>query len=45
VQEKLRQVSAVPIATNAAGFATFYRAEVARWAGLLRQGKVARLDP
>jgi tripartite-type tricarboxylate transporter receptor subunit TctC len=45
VQEKLRQVSAVPIATDAAGFATFYRAEVARWAELLRQGKVARLDP
>jgi tripartite-type tricarboxylate transporter receptor subunit TctC len=45
VQEKLEQVSAVPIPTDAAGFAGFYRAEVARWAGLVQQGKVARLDP
>lgn len=44
VQEKLQQVAAIPIPTDAAGFTAYYRAEVARWAELVRQGKVARIE-
>lgn len=44
VQERLRQASAIAIPTDAAGFAAFYRADVTRWAELVRAGQVRRLD-
>ncbi|MDB5413582.1 MAG: Tripartite-type tricarboxylate transporter, receptor component TctC [Rubritepida sp.] len=44
VQEKLRQASAMPIPTDAAGFAAFFHADVARWAALVGSGRVPRLE-
>lgn len=44
VQERLRQSLAVAIPTDAAGFAAYFRADVERWAGLVRAGRLARLD-
>lgn len=44
VQDKLTQTSSIPIPTDAAGFATYFRAEVARWAELARSGRVARIE-
>lgn len=44
VQEKLRQASAIAIPTDGAGFAAFFRADVARWADLVRSGRVRRLE-
>ncbi len=44
VQEKLRQTSSIPIPIDASGFAAYYRAEVARWAGLARSGRVRRIE-
>ncbi|MDB5378624.1 MAG: Tripartite-type tricarboxylate transporter, receptor component TctC [Rubritepida sp.] len=44
VQERLRQASAIAIPTDAAGFSAFFRAEVARWAELVRSGRVRRLE-
>ncbi|WP_207540204.1 tripartite tricarboxylate transporter substrate binding protein [Sabulicella rubraurantiaca] len=44
VQEKLLQTSAIAIPTDAAGFAAYFRADVARWADLARSGRVARVN-
>lgn len=44
VQERLRQTAAIPIPTDAAGFAAYFSADVARWAQLARSGRVARID-
>ena len=44
VQEALRQSLAEPIPTDAAGFAAYFRADVERWAALVRAGRLARLD-
>ena len=44
VQERLRQAAAAPIPEDAAGFAAYYRADVARWADLVARGRLQRLD-
>jgi tripartite-type tricarboxylate transporter receptor subunit TctC len=44
VQEKLQQASAVPLPARGAEFGRWYAGEVARWQGLVRQGKLARID-
>ncbi len=44
VQDRLRQAAAVPIPREAAAFGRWYAAEAARWQGLVREGKLARLD-
>lgn len=44
VQERLRQSSGIAIPTDAAGFAAYFRADVARWAELARTGRVARIE-
>ncbi|UPY35106.1 tripartite tricarboxylate transporter substrate binding protein [Sediminicoccus sp. KRV36] len=44
VQERLRQTSAIAIPTDAAGFAAYFRADVARWAELVRRGSVKRIE-
>lgn len=44
VQERLRQSIVAPIPTDAAGFAGYFRADAARWAELVRTGKLQRLD-
>lgn len=43
VQERLRQGGAIAIPTSAAGFGTYFREDVERWAALLRAGRVQRL--
>jgi tripartite-type tricarboxylate transporter receptor subunit TctC len=44
VQERLQQTAAIPIPTDAAGFAAYFRADVVRWAELARSGRVARIE-
>lgn len=44
VQDRLRQASAVPIPHGAAEFGAWYRAQVERWQGMVRNGTLARLD-
>lgn len=44
VQERLRQTSAIAIPTDAAGFAAYFQADVARWADLVRSGRVQRIE-
>ncbi|WP_160299861.1 tripartite tricarboxylate transporter substrate binding protein [Belnapia sp. F-4-1] len=44
VQEKLQQASAVPLPARGTEFGHWYAGEVARWQGLVRQGKLARID-
>lgn len=44
VQERLLQTAAMPIPTDAAGFRTYFRTDVARWAELARSGRVARIE-
>jgi hypothetical protein len=44
VQERLRQISAISIPTDAAGFAAYFRADVARWAALARSGRIPRIE-
>ena len=44
VQERLRRTSASAIPTDAAGFAAYFGADVARWAELVRSGKVKRIE-
>lgn len=45
VQDRLRDVDILPIPIDAAGFGAYFRADVDRWAALVRAGKVRRLDP
>lgn len=44
VQERLRQAAAAPIPEDSAGFAGYYRADVARWMDLVARGRLQRLD-
>ncbi len=44
VQERLRQAAAQPIPEDAAGFATYFRANAALWADLVARGKLQRID-
>lgn len=44
VQQRLQQTSSIAIPTDAAGFAAYYRADVARWAELVRRGSVKRIE-
>lgn len=44
VQARLRQAAAEPIPADAAGFAAYYRANVALWAGMVARGRLQRLD-
>ncbi|MBB3898593.1 tripartite tricarboxylate transporter substrate-binding protein [Roseococcus suduntuyensis] len=44
VQERMRQALVEPIPTDAAGFAAYFRADAARWAELVRSGRLRRLD-
>jgi tripartite-type tricarboxylate transporter receptor subunit TctC len=44
VQDRLRQASAVPIPHGAAEFGVWYRAEVERWQGMVRNGTLAKLE-
>ena len=44
VQERLRQAAAQPIPEDAAGFATYFRANAALWADLVARGKLNRID-
>ena len=44
VQERLRQTAALPIPTDAAGFADYFRRDVARWAALAQSGQVRRIE-
>ena len=44
VQERLRQAAAAPIPEDGAGFAAYYRADVARWMDLVARGRLQRLD-
>ncbi len=44
VQERMRLSLVAPIPTDAAGFAAYFRADAARWAELVRSGRLRRLD-
>ena len=44
VQARLRQAATEPIPADAAGFAAYYRADVARWAEMVARGRLQRLD-
>ncbi len=44
VQARLRQSATEAIPTDAAGFAAYYRADVARWAEMVARGRLQRLD-
>ncbi|SDB18507.1 tripartite tricarboxylate transporter substrate binding protein [Belnapia rosea] len=44
VQEKLRQSSTMPLPPTGAEFGRWFAADVERWQGLVRQGKLARLE-
>lgn len=44
VQARLRQVAVEPIPADAAGFAAYYRANVALWADMVARGRLQRLD-
>ena len=44
VQDRLGQTSALPIPTDAVGFAAYFRDDVARWAELVRRGQVRRIE-
>lgn len=44
VQERLRQAAAAPIPEDQAGFAAYYRANVALWTDMVARGKLRRLD-
>ncbi|MCC6203129.1 MAG: tripartite tricarboxylate transporter substrate binding protein [Gammaproteobacteria bacterium] len=42
--ERLKQLGALPLAQAASEFNQFYQADIERWAAMVRQGKVARLN-
>ena len=44
MQERLKQLGAMPLPISAAEFGRFYQADIDRWAGLVRTGKVAKLN-
>ncbi len=44
VRERLRLSAAQPIPATQAGFAAYFRADVARWAEMVRTGRLQRLD-
>lgn len=44
VQERLRLSATQPIPTDAEGFAAYFRADVARWATMVREGRLQKLD-
>ena len=44
VQERLRLSAAQPMPDDAAGFGRYFRDDVERWAGMLRDGRLQRVD-
>jgi tripartite-type tricarboxylate transporter receptor subunit TctC len=44
MQERLKQLGAMPLPTSAAEFNRFYQADIDRWAALVKAGKVAKLN-
>jgi tripartite-type tricarboxylate transporter receptor subunit TctC len=44
MQERLKQLGAMPLPVSAAEFGRFYQTDIERWAGLVRTGKVAKLN-
>jgi len=44
MQERLKQLGAMPLPISAAEFGRFYQADIERWAGLVKSGKVAKLN-
>lgn len=44
MQERLKQLGAMPLPISAAEFGRFYQADIDRWASLVKAGKVAKLN-
>lgn len=44
VQQRLQEAAAIAIPTDAAGFARYFSTDVERWAKLVAEGKIRRLD-
>ncbi|MBR0643063.1 Bug family tripartite tricarboxylate transporter substrate binding protein [Plastoroseomonas hellenica] len=44
VQQRLQEAAAIAIPTDAAGFARYFTADVERWAKLVAEGKIRRLE-
>jgi tripartite-type tricarboxylate transporter receptor subunit TctC len=44
VIERMKQIAAEPIPVETAGFARYFEADVERWAALVREGKIARIQ-